>query len=260
MSTQKQFLEMIKDGAMQLWSKFGILPSVAAGQAALESGWGSSTLAIRYNNLFGIKGTYAGNSAMMDTWEVYGGKRYDIKDSFRVYPDWSTSILDYGVFLTVNKRYARAIGLSNYKDQIRVIHGAGYATDPQYANKVISIIEKYNLHEWDRKKDLSPTSPPSWNDYIIHKVVQGDNLTKIARKYNTTITKIVALNDIDNPNLIYVGQALKIPDDGVYYYVLKGDSLTKIGQQFGVSVNDLVKVNGIKNPNLIHVGQKLKIR
>jgi len=144
-----KFLAGIKSGALALWDKFGILPSVAAGQAALESAWGGSGLATKYNNLFGIKGSYQGNTAMMNTWEVYGGKRYDITDGFRAYPDQATSILDYGVFLTVNKRYAKAIGLKDYKSQIKAIHNAGYATDPQYSTKVISIIEKYGIASWD---------------------------------------------------------------------------------------------------------------
>ena len=146
-----KFLASIKSGALALWGKFGILPSVAAGQAALESGWGVSGLSTKYNNLFGIKGTYQGNSAMMNTWEVYGGKKYDITDGFRAYPDQATSILDYGVFLTVNKRYAKAIGLNDYKSQIKAIHNAGYATDPDYATKVITIIEKYGLAAWDKE-------------------------------------------------------------------------------------------------------------
>ena len=152
MSTKTDnFLKEIKSGALALWKKFGILPSVAAGQAALESAWGESGLTTKYNNLFGIKGSYQGNSAMMDTWEVYGGKKYEIEDGFRAYPDQATSILDYGVFLTVNKRYKKAIGLKDYKEQIKAIHDAGYATDPQYANKVISIIEKYGLDDWDKE-------------------------------------------------------------------------------------------------------------
>lgn len=152
MSTKTDnFLKEIKSGALELWKKFGILPSVAAGQAALESAWGGSGLATQYNNLFGIKGSYNGMTTFMRTWEVYGGEKYDIKDNFRAYPNWSTSILDYGVFLTVNQRYKKAIGLKDYKEQIKAIHNAGYATDPQYANKVISIIEKYGLASWDKE-------------------------------------------------------------------------------------------------------------
>lgn len=194
-----KFLAGIKIGALSLWDKFGILPSVAAGQAALESAWGGSGLATKYNNLFGIKGSYQGNSAMMNTWEVYGGKRYDITDGFRVYPDQATSILDYGVFLTVNKRYAKAIGLKDYKSQIKAIHNAGYATDPQYSTKVISIIEKYGLAAWDKEvleeKKAETNSTASKNDgkaivpypgKLIKKGSTGKDVERVQRAVKIT--------------------------------------------------------------------------
>lgn len=257
------FIDMIKPGALKLWDKFKILPSVAIGQAILESGWGGSSLAIKYHNLFGIKGSYQGNSAMMNTWEVYDGKRYDIKDGFRVYPDWETSILDYGVFLTVNKRYSKAIGLTDYKKQIRAIHNAGYATDPQYANKVIAIIEKHKLDQYDKivlnsSKDLSPTSTLP---YELYTVKAGDSLSKIAKIYGVEVDDLVTLNKIPNRNLIYPGQALKVPKEpNAYYTVVKGDTLSGIGKRYGVSVDRLVQLNNIKNRNLIRVGQNLRIR
>lgn len=139
------FIHTVKGGATPLWDVYKVLPSVAIAQAALESGWGTSSLATKNNNLFGIKGDYGGNSANMQTWEVYGGVRYDIKANFRAYPDWETSIKDYGVFLNVNSRYKTALGLTDYKHQIREIHEAGYATDPQYQEKIVSIIEANDL-------------------------------------------------------------------------------------------------------------------
>ena len=145
------FINKVKGGATQLWSIYKVLPSVAIAQAALESAWGTSGLATKYNNLFGIKGSYGGNAANMATWEVYGGVRYDIKANFRAYPNWETSIKDYGVFLNVNSRYKKALGLKNYKDQIKAIHVAGYATDPQYQSKIISIIEANNLVQFDKQ-------------------------------------------------------------------------------------------------------------
>ncbi|MCB5236695.1 glucosaminidase domain-containing protein [Niallia alba] len=215
------FLLNIKNGAIKLWGKFGILPSVAAGQAALESAWGGSVLATKYNNLFGIKGTYQGNSAMMNTWEVYGGERYDIKDNFRVYPNWATSILDYGVFLSVNQRYKKAIGLKNYKLQIKTIHNAGYATDPQYADKVTFIIEKYGLAAWDKevlepkKEEVKQTSTPSKTTsktssklinypgtvFIAKKPYQtGKDVERIQNALNNAVgKKIVTVDGIYGP-------------------------------------------------------------
>lgn len=161
MSKQTEnFINKVKGGATQLWSIYKVLPSVAIAQAALESAWGTSGLATKYNNLFGIKGSYGGNAANMATWEVYGGVRYDIKANFRAYPNWETSIKDYGVFLNVNSRYKKALGLTNYKDQIKAIHVAGYATDPNYQKKIIQIIEANNLVQFD-KQVLSGAVTPS---------------------------------------------------------------------------------------------------
>lgn len=149
MTKQEKFLSQIKYGCLALWKNFGILPSVAAGQAALESGWGQSELAMKYNNLFGIKGEYEGNSVRLPTTEFHDGKMINVVDEFRSYPNWSTSILDYGAFLTGKDRYKDAIGVKDYRIQIERIHKAGYATDPNYSEKVIRIIEEYDLHKWD---------------------------------------------------------------------------------------------------------------
>lgn len=152
MSNTQQFLNEIKAGCLSLWKLYGILPSVAAAQAALESGWGSSSLAAKYNNLFGIKG--AGVS--LPTTEYYDGKTpIGIVDSFRVYPNWNTSILDYGVFLNNygNKpnRYDGAIGLRDSTAQITAIWKAGYATDPQYVSKIVATINANGLNSWDKE-------------------------------------------------------------------------------------------------------------
>jgi len=152
MSIQTEnFINKVKGGATQLWSIYKVLPSVAIAQAALESAWGTSGLTTKYNNLFGIKGSYGGNAANMATWEVYGGITYNITANFRAYPSWETSIKDYGAFLNVNSRYKKALGLTNYKDQITEIKKAGYATDPDYVSKIVSIIEANNLVQFDKQ-------------------------------------------------------------------------------------------------------------
>ncbi|MFJ7850793.1 glycoside hydrolase family 73 protein [Peribacillus sp. NPDC097206] len=147
----ENFIRKVKDEALSLWEVYKVLPSVAIAQAALESSWGTSGLSKKYNNLFGIKGNYSGNSSAMRTWEVYGGVTYKITANFRSYPNWSTSIKDYGSFLNVNGRYKKALGFTNYKAQIKAIHEAGYATDPDYQAKIISIIEANNLVKYDNE-------------------------------------------------------------------------------------------------------------
>lgn len=183
---------------------------------------GTSGLVTNYNNLFGIKGSYGGNAANMDTWEVYGGVRYDIKANFSSYPDWETSIKDYGVFLNVNCRYKKALGLTSYKDQITEIKRAGYATDPDYVSKIVSIIEANDLVKYDREVLKGAVTSPS-------------NPVAEPAKANTKIT-------------------------GSSYAVKSGDTLSDIASRSGVSVDNLVKWNGIKNKNVISIGQNLTVK
>ena len=108
--------------------------------------------------------------------------------------------------------------------------------------------------------------------YSTYIVKSGDTLSGIAAEFNTTVSELVDLNDISNPNLIYPGEILKIPDikgessksvsSKQYiktYIVRRGDTLYGIAQRFGTTVAKLVQLNGISNPNLIYPGQVLKI-
>lgn len=96
-----------------------------------------------------------------------------------------------------------------------------------------------------------------------YTVQPGDTLSEIAVRFGTSVSTLAALNNIANPNLIRVGQVLKLTGtvpSQQYYTVVAGDNLTKIAKKFGTTVNALVNLNGIKNPNLIRVGQKLRVK
>lgn len=99
--------------------------------------------------------------------------------------------------------------------------------------------------------------------YTLYAVRRGDTLWGISRKFGTSINNIVALNGIENPNLIYAGEVFKIPsarsEQAVIYTVKRGDTLWGISRKFGTTVENLVKLNSVKNPNLIYVGEKLII-
>lgn len=104
--------------------------------------------------------------------------------------------------------------------------------------------------------------------YIIYTVKRGDSLWKIANKYNTTVNRLVSINNIRNPNIIYVNQKLRIPvnislgeyDCGhIIYTVKRGDTLSGIARKFGKTIKDIAILNGISNVNYIYVGQKLRI-
>lgn len=99
-------------------------------------------------------------------------------------------------------------------------------------------------------------------------VKRGDTLSEIARRYNTSYEYLARINDIRNPNLIYVGEKLKVPTlehDKIHdtshrlYIVRKGNTLTQIAREYDVSIERIVELNDIANPNLIYVGEVLRI-
>ena len=99
---------------------------------------------------------------------------------------------------------------------------------------------------------------------IVYTVKRGDTLSEIALKYGTTVSNIVTLNNIKNPNLIYSGQKLIININNfstnfITYTVKKGDTLSEIAIKYHTTVSSLVNLNNIRNPNLIYPGQKLTI-
>ena len=103
------------------------------------------------------------------------------------------------------------------------------------------------------------SSSGSGTTYVVQA---GDTLSGIAARFGTTVAELVSLNNISNPNLIYVGQVLKIPSSGNSsrtYTVQAGDTLSYIAAKFGTTVANLVTLNNISDPNLIYVGQVLYV-
>lgn len=153
MSYRMKFIEQIKDGAAESWSKHKILPSISIAQAILESDWGRSTLALKGKNLFGVKGKFNGASIIVSTKEWDGSKMITIDEDFRKYSSWNESIEDHGTFFTSTDwrkdNYKEVIGKTNYIHVANALSRAGYATDPQYASKLISIVETYDLTKYD---------------------------------------------------------------------------------------------------------------
>lgn len=149
------FLSKIKDGCLASW-EHGILPSVSAAQAILESGWGKSLLAQYPNhNLFGIKASpdWKGKRVVIPTQEYVDGKFITVAATFRKYDSWEESIKDHALFLSENdwrqSHYQNVIGEEDYKKACLALQAAGYATDPNYGAKLISLIESNHLNTWD---------------------------------------------------------------------------------------------------------------
>lgn len=147
---ETEFLNAIKEGAFDSWKEYGILPSILAAQAVLESEWGTSELALYGNALFGVKASdWSGKTYTKRTREVYDGKEVYINAAFRAYDSWTDSMIDHGNFLN-KERYQKAIGERNYEKSITAIFEGGYATDPIYIDKITGIIETYHLEQWDQ--------------------------------------------------------------------------------------------------------------
>ena len=127
-----------------------------------------------------------------------------------------------------------------------------------------NIADRDRIYEGDRLIIRAGT-PSGSTTYTVQR---GDTLSEIAERFGTTVSELVRLNNIQNPNLIYPGQVLIIrqggsttpPSGSTTYTVQRGDTLSEIANRFGTTVNELVRLNNIQNPNLIYPGQVLVIR
>ena len=128
----------------------GLYPSVMIAQAMLESSYGTSKLAVNDFNLFGVKGTYNGVGANYNTQEdAGGGNMYTIQATFRKYPSYKESVLDY-IDLIVNSGIYQATGKASAKESLQAIKDGGYATDSSYVAKVMSVIDDFDLTQFDK--------------------------------------------------------------------------------------------------------------
>ncbi|MBS2764346.1 phage tail protein [Bacillus licheniformis] len=149
------FIKEIAPDAQRVYKKYDILASLIIAQACLESAWGTSGLAQKGKNLFGIKGTYNGQYVLMWTTEYdKSGNATKVQARFRKYPSWYESIQDLAK-LYVNgtswdpNHYKAVVGEKDYKKASAALVKAGYATDPNYATKLNNLIQTYKLTQYD---------------------------------------------------------------------------------------------------------------
>lgn len=245
-----------------------LFSSVVIAQAICESGWGQSTIMMKANAIFGIKATsnWKGKVYNANTQECYDGVSYtNITACFRAYDNLQESISDYFDLITKLERYRKATVAETPLECITAIKNGGYATSPTYINTIMSIINSNNLTQYDVVESVENSVDNSKN-YIEYIVKNGDTLSEIAEKYNTTYQKISQDNNISNPNLIYPNQKLKIYTNDtqerneIIYIVKSGDTLSAIAQKFNTTYEKIAKDNNISNPNLIYPNQKLVIK
>ncbi len=232
------FITEIATYAQPIAQANDLYASVMIAQAVVESGWGSSALSqAPYHNLFGIKGSYQGQTVYMDTLEYLNNKWVTKKEPFRQYPSFAESFSDNAYVLRNtsfgNGYYYAGTWKSNtksYTDATAYLTGR-YATDPSYAGKLNNIILTYGLTKYD--------TPASGN-------AGGGATTGNGSSSNTGNTN-------SNGNAGSTGTA------STTYTVKSGDSVWGISNSFGISMAQLIEWNNIKN-NFIYPGQKLTIK
>jgi flagellum-specific peptidoglycan hydrolase FlgJ len=199
----KKFIESITSDAQRLQKKHGIFASVTIAQACLETGYGKHTPKDKRTgkesyNLFGIKGEGDNGHVTSTTWEVVKGNKVTIDANFRAYKSYYGSLYDHAKVL-LNDRYKPVIQAKDGLTAVKQLHPCGYATDHSYGDKLIAIIEQFDLLKCDK---IIPKT---------HTVKPGDTLSEIADKYNTLVDTLVKLNNIKDPGKIAVGQVIKLP-------------------------------------------------
>ena len=174
---ENTFLGVAGPAAIAVRTEYGIPASVTAGQAALESDWGTSGLSVKDRNYFGFKCVSPGDPGPIaigcNPWPTQEctPSCHTVTGYFRVYRSMTDSFRDYGRLLTTSSRYAVALPYRNDPDEfIRRVAGAGYATDPNYAGKVITIMRTHNLYQLDSMS--APDADPS--GAVLHEVRNVD--------------------------------------------------------------------------------------
>ena len=289
-----QFLRNIIPAAQNVARGKDIYASVMIAQAALESGWGTSTLSKAPNhNLFGVKGSYNGQSVNMQTLEDSGGQNYySIHANFRKYPSYQESLEDYADKI-VNGISGAPLFYSgawksktnSYQDATAYLTGR-YATDTAYASKLNRIIEQFGLTKYDTETAVNMAeeiaskeeTATSGNSYTV---VSGDGLYAISRKTGTPIQELLSLNELSLNSTIYPGQVLKVTSNsnsssvvaststadttsseqttGGSYTVVSGDGLYAISRKTGTPIQELLSLNGLSLNSTIYPGQVLKV-
>ncbi|MDD7888179.1 glucosaminidase domain-containing protein [Flavivirga sp. 57AJ16] len=202
----ERYIDDYKEIAQQEMRLYGIPASITLAQGVLESGSGKGRLSVKANNHFGIK---------CHGWT--GGKIYHDDDKaqecFRKYKDAKYSFRDHSLFLQ-KKRYAKLFKLKkeNYRGWAKELRAAGYATDKKYPQKLIGIIERYELYKLDKEvlgNSYEEFEAPIIAERITYTVSKGDTLYAISRKYNMTVEELQKLNGLTSTAL-NIGQVLVV--------------------------------------------------
>ncbi|MDR1779101.1 MAG: glucosaminidase domain-containing protein [Tannerella sp.] len=271
----EKYIKKYKDEAVRQQKKYKIPASITLAQALLESNAGESSLAMNANNHFGIK--------CHTDWK--GAKAYhdDETDNecFRKYRNVNDSYEDHSRFLTERSRYAPLFTnkMTDYRGWAKGLQECGYATDRGYANKLIDIIETYELYNIgkdSKTKESTPTTTPATplarEVYKTHGLIyviatDFDSVEKIAADMGFKAKKLYKFNEIpegfplEKGDIVYLEKKLtKASEKYPFHTVRVGDSMHSISQLYGIKMKNLYKLNKKEADFVPEEGDVLKLR
>ncbi|MDR0845091.1 MAG: glucosaminidase domain-containing protein [Tannerella sp.] len=292
-ASYENYVKKYSQMAIQQEKEYGIPASITLGQALLESSGGQTPLAKSSNNHFGIK---------CHTADWRGDRVYKSDDKpnecFRKYKTVKESYEDHSKFLTERPRYAQLFKLkiTDYKGWAKGLQDCGYATNRQYAARLIDIIETYQLYRYDSKvksekisskqKKLSTSTSNPKDVAIARQVIlprdiyksngliyvvadQYDSLERIAKDLNFKAKDLAKYNEIlvnavlKQGDIIYLQKKMKkAPKDYAItiHQVQDGETMYYISQRYGIMEKNLYKINKKKNTYIPVKGDILKLR
>ncbi|EGO5971563.1 LysM peptidoglycan-binding domain-containing protein [Enterococcus faecalis] len=237
-SSQQAFINEIGNSAAAVANSNDMYASVMIAQALLESSYGSSGLASAPNyNLFGVKGSYNGQSVYMPTKEYLDGQWVTVTAAFRSYNSYAESFQDHANVIrstafgdTYHYSGVWKSNTSSYRDATAALAGS-YATDPGYAEKLNWLIEAYNLTQYD------------WGAPVAQTASYSDTTGTVDTTIDTAASATATAETVASQS----------------YTVANGDTLWDIAARFGTTVDNLMSLNGLTLDSVLSVGQTIQI-
>lgn len=267
----EDYIKKYRELAVHEMKRYHIPASITLAQGLLESGAGKGTLARKSHNHFGIKcgKSWDGPSVSHDD-DARG-------ECFRRYKHPKESYEDHSKFLRTGARYAFLFKLkiTDYKGWARGLKKAGYATDPRYAERLISIIELYELHRYDRKGGLKLAEqiadfhqPYLANDLIYIIARQGDTFEMLSKEFDISKRKLRQWNELPKQYQFQGGEVIylekkrrRATKEYILHKVKSGDSMYSIAQTYGIRLERLYKMNKMEEDSPApKVGDYIRLR
>jgi len=270
----KNYVKAYKDLAIEEMILYKIPASITLAQGILESGSGTSRLAVESNNHFGIKchTEWKGPKIFHDDDEK--------QECFRKYDNPAQSYRDHSLFLTERSRYSFLFKLrkNDYKGWAKGLQKAGYATSKTYSKKIIKIIKEYNLSDYDNKKFNKRKQDQIYkkNDIILESQVIEKNYTAyihakdgqtyddIAEQYDMWLWEILKYNEVKQDRVLLKGEKIYLKPKRnkalkSYHIFIDGETMYSISQHYGIKLKQLYKKNKMNFGEEPYVGQRLNL-